>query len=166
ATVQRIRPEPEPIMSDQHEGAKEGPAHCTSTEGEQKLELGQKNLINFEDIYADMPPLIPPSPKLSVYPEPSVCPDLSVCLDFPPYLSLLPHPLIPVSATPPLSPDSPTAHPQPTICAVGSPRVCQFPSASWLEDPSSPPPASESWTPPRPSDPAAPPQLLAPSFPP
>ncbi|KAI2651120.1 Chromatin-remodeling ATPase INO80 [Labeo rohita] len=46
---------------------------------------------------------------------------------------------------PPLSPDSPAAHPQPTICAVGSPRVCQSPS-SWLEDPLSPPSASESWT--------------------
>ncbi|KAL0173702.1 hypothetical protein M9458_029670, partial [Cirrhinus mrigala] len=61
------------------------------------------------------------------------------------------------SAMPPLFPGSPIAHPQSTICAVGSPRVCQSPSASWLEDPSSPPPASESWTPPRPFDPAAPP---------
>ncbi|KAI2658485.1 Opioid growth factor receptor [Labeo rohita] len=56
-------------------------------------------------------------------------------------------------------------HP-PTTCAVGSPRVCQLPSASWLEDPSAPPPASESRTPPRPSDPAAPPRLSAPSSPP
>ncbi|KAL0172856.1 hypothetical protein M9458_033167, partial [Cirrhinus mrigala] len=53
----------------------------------------------------------------------------------------------------------------PTICVVGSPRVCQSPSASWLEDTSSLPPASESRTPPRPSDPAAPPRLPAPSFP-
>ncbi|KAI2655843.1 Chromatin-remodeling ATPase INO80 [Labeo rohita] len=75
-----------------------------------------------------MPPLIPPSSKLSIYPKPSVCPDLSACLDFPLTLPLLPHPLIPASATPPLSPDSPSAHPQPTICAVGSPRVCLFPS--------------------------------------
>ncbi|KAL0190776.1 hypothetical protein M9458_013474, partial [Cirrhinus mrigala] len=60
----------------------------------------------------------------------------------------------------------PTAHPQSTICAVGSPRVCQSPSASWLKDPSSTPPASESWTPPRPFDPAAPPGLSAPSSPP
>ncbi|KAL0148689.1 hypothetical protein M9458_056016 [Cirrhinus mrigala] len=67
--------------------------------------------------------------------------------------------------SPPLSPDSPAAHPQSTICAVGSPRVCQSPSASWLEDPSSPPPAFESWTPPRPFDPAAPPRLSAPSSP-
>ncbi|KAI2649347.1 Obscurin [Labeo rohita] len=69
------------------------------------------------------------------------------------------------SPTSPLSPDSPSAHPQPTICAVGSPRVCQFSLVSWLEDPLSPPPASESWTPPQLSDPAAPPQLLAPPLP-
>ncbi|KAL0163637.1 hypothetical protein M9458_039390, partial [Cirrhinus mrigala] len=162
-------PEPEPITSDQvrepatshtteevsveHEEAEESPAHCTSTEGEQKLELGQMELINFEDIYADMPPFTPPSSELSVYPEPPVCPDLSACLGFPPTLPLLPHLVIPASATPPLSPDSPSAHPQPTISAVGLPRVCQFPS--------SPPPASESWTPPRPSDPTAPGSLVS-----
>ncbi|KAI2666664.1 Chromatin-remodeling ATPase INO80 [Labeo rohita] len=39
------------------------------------------------------------------------------------------------------------------------------PSASWLEDPSSPPPASESCAPPWPFDPAAPPRLSAPSSP-
>ncbi len=59
-----------------------------------------------------------------------------------------------------------TLCPQPTICAVGSPQVCQSPSASWLEDPLSPPPASESRTLPRPFNPAAPPWLLAPSSPP
>ncbi|KAI2650476.1 Nitrite reductase (NADH) large subunit [Labeo rohita] len=48
---------------------------------------------------------------------------------------------------PSLLPVSPSAHPQPTICAVGSPQVCQSPSASWLEDPSSPPSASESLRP-------------------
>ncbi len=58
------------------------------------------------------------------------------------------------------------AAPQLTICAVGSLQVCQSPSTSWLEDPLSPPPASESQTPPRPFDPAAPPRLLAPSSPP
>ncbi|KAL0150955.1 hypothetical protein M9458_053742 [Cirrhinus mrigala] len=51
------------------------------------------------------------------------------------------------------------------IPGLGSPWVCQLPSASGLEDPSSPPPASESRTPPRPSDPAAPPRLSAPSSP-
>ncbi|KAL0159193.1 hypothetical protein M9458_042918 [Cirrhinus mrigala] len=66
----------------------------------------------------------------------------------------------------------PSTHPclshttSPTICAVGSPWVCQFPSVSWLGDPSSLPPASESWTPPLLSDPAAPPRLLAPLSPP
>ncbi|KAL0164257.1 hypothetical protein M9458_040010, partial [Cirrhinus mrigala] len=40
---------------------------------------------------------------------------------------------------------------------------CQSPSASWLEDPLSPPSASESRTPSRPVDPVAPPWLLAPS---
>ncbi|KAI2649884.1 putative lysophospholipase [Labeo rohita] len=74
--------------------------------------------------------LIPPSSELSIDPEPSVCPDL------------------------------PFAHPQPTICAVDSLRICHSPSASWLEDPSFPPPASESWTLPHSSDPAAPPRLL------
>ncbi len=74
-----------------------------------------------------------------------------------------PQPSLPLLPPPPLSSGSPYAHPQPTICAVGSPRVCQSPSASWLEDPLVS--ASESWTPPRPIDPAAPPWLLAPSSP-
>ncbi|KAI2650866.1 Gag polyprotein [Labeo rohita] len=99
----------EPITSDQvrepvtslamefsveHEDAEESLDHCTSTDGELKLELGQMDLINFdEDIYADMPPLIPPSSELLVDPEPSVCPDLSACLDFPSILhSSLPQP--------------------------------------------------------------------------
>ncbi|KAL0179180.1 hypothetical protein M9458_024622, partial [Cirrhinus mrigala] len=56
--------------------------------------------------------------------------------------------------------------PLPSVCAVGSPRFCQSPSALWLEDPLSSPPASESRTPPLPVDPAAPPWVLAPSFPP
>ncbi|KAI2658662.1 Armadillo repeat-containing X-linked protein 2 [Labeo rohita] len=67
----------------------------------------------------------------------------------PPSLSclLLSPPIIPAaSALPTLSPGSPSAHPQPTICAVGSPRVCQSPSASWLEDPRSLPEAYESRT--------------------
>ncbi|KAL0161715.1 hypothetical protein M9458_045440, partial [Cirrhinus mrigala] len=143
-------------VPDGREGAEDSTAHCTTAEGEQRLDLGlnflEQNLSNFsEDVYEDMPVLLPPS-KL---------PD---CLDFPPT-----RPLSIVSAAsvpPPLSPGSPSAHPQPTICAVGSPQVCQSPSVSWLEDPSSPPPASESWTPPRPFEPAAPPRLSAPSSPP
>ncbi|KAI2644540.1 Translation initiation factor IF-2 [Labeo rohita] len=90
ATELRIAPEAEPITSDQvrepaashatekviveHEDSEEGPAHCTS-EVEQILELELMNLINLQNIYADMPPLIPPS-ELSVDPEASVCPDL------------------------------------------------------------------------------------------
>ncbi|KAI2644847.1 Unconventional myosin-IXb [Labeo rohita] len=136
-------------VPDGREGAEDSTAHCTTAEGEQRLDLGQifleQDLTNFsEDIYEDMPALLPPS-KL---------PD---CLDFP---STLPLSIVSAaSVPPPLSPGSPSAHPQPTICAVGSPQVCQSPSVSWLEDPSSSPPASESWTPPRPSDPAAPPRL-------
>ncbi|KAI2645567.1 Filamentous hemagglutinin [Labeo rohita] len=134
------------------EGAEDSTAHCTTAEGEQRLDLGliflEQNLSNFsEDVYEDMPILLPPD-----------------CLDFPPTL-----PLSIVSAAsvlPPLSPGSPSAHPQPTICAVGSPQVCQSPSVSGLEDPSSSPPASESWTPPRPSDPAAPPSPVGPPAPP
>ncbi|KAI2644851.1 Zinc metalloprotease ZmpB [Labeo rohita] len=157
ATELRIAQEPEPILSDQvrepadtsvtveccveQERAMESPAHCTAAEGEQGRDLGQLNLevdlIFIEDIEMELP----------------VCPELSTCLNFPPTLPLLSPSSPAASALPPLSPDSPSAHPQPTICAVGSPRVCQSPSASWLEDPSSSPPASESWTPPRPSDP-------------
>ncbi|KAL0164026.1 hypothetical protein M9458_039779, partial [Cirrhinus mrigala] len=119
ATELRIATEPEPMTSDQvHEPATE---LATGENGE-----GSSAHRNIAE----------------VNPESSVCPDLSACLDYPPTLTLLPHPLIPASAMPPLSPDSPFAHPQPTICAVGSPWVCQFPSPSWLEDPSSPPPAS------------------------
>ncbi|KAI2659586.1 Accumulation-associated protein [Labeo rohita] len=90
------------------------------------------------------------------------CYDQPACMEFPPTLPLLP---MSTSVWSPLFPDSPSAHPQPTTCAVGSPQVCQLPSASGLEDPSSPPPASESRTPPRTSDPAAPPRLSAPSSP-
>ncbi|KAL0172967.1 hypothetical protein M9458_033278 [Cirrhinus mrigala] len=153
-TVLRIAPEPELITSDQlREPASSyvtvevtvDPAHCTSTEGEQTQDSEDFNYN--EDIYADMPPPILPSSELSIDPEPSVCPDLSACLDFyPPSLFCLIHSSLP----------HPTAHPQPTICVVGLPWVCQFPSASWLEDPSSPSPAS---------DPAAPPRLLSPLSP-
>ncbi|KAL0160868.1 hypothetical protein M9458_044593, partial [Cirrhinus mrigala] len=95
------------------------------------------------------------------------CPEQNACLDFPPTLPLLSPPIGPAaSVSPLLSPDSPAAHPQSTTCVVGSTRVCQSPSASWLEDPSSLPPATQSWTPPRPFDPAAPPWLSASSSPP
>ncbi|KAL0163604.1 hypothetical protein M9458_039357, partial [Cirrhinus mrigala] len=172
ATALWIATDPEPSLFDQvrepalwnatandsveREGAVESTAHCTAAEGEKCLDLGQLNmeldLIDFtKDIEMELP----------------ACHELSACLDFPPTLPLLSPPIISAaSVPPPLSPDSPSAHTQPTICAVGSPQVCQSPSASWLEDPSSPPPASESQTRPRPSDPAASPRLSAPSSPP
>ncbi|KAI2655726.1 Opioid growth factor receptor [Labeo rohita] len=168
ATEQRIATEPEPNTSDQvrepakttvkveccveQERAMESPAHCTTAGGE--LELNSGDLIDFftEVLETNSGDLIDFSTDIPT------CHDLPVGMEFPPTPPLL-------SVWSPLSPDSPSAHPQPTTCAVGSPRVCQLPSASGLEDPSSPPPASESRTPPRPSDPAAPPRLSAPSSP-
>ncbi|KAL0199671.1 hypothetical protein M9458_002858, partial [Cirrhinus mrigala] len=155
------------------EGAKDSTAHCTTAEGEQCLDLGQlhmeQDLIDFtEDIEMELPACLE-LPVCSEYhlehdlidfsediemefpacPEQSVCLELSTCLNFPPTLPLLSPSSSPAaSALPPLFPDRPSAHPQPTICAVGSPQVCQSPSASWLEDPSSSPPAPESRTPP------------------
>ncbi|KAI2645442.1 Titin [Labeo rohita] len=91
-------------------------AHCTATEGEQCLDLGHLNmeqdLIDFtEDIEMELP----------TCPEQSVCLELSTCLNFPPTLPLLFLSSSPAaSALPPLFPDSPSAHPQPIICAVGS----------------------------------------------
>ncbi|KAI2644040.1 Xylose isomerase [Labeo rohita] len=66
-------------VPDGREGAEDRTAHCTTAEGEQRLDLGQifleQNLTNvFEDIYEDMPALLP-----------SKLPD---CLDFPPTLPL------------------------------------------------------------------------------
>ncbi len=81
----------------------------------------------------------------------------------PPLLDLL------LAATPPsLDPISNSAHPQLTSCGVGSPLVCRSPArlALSLEDPSTPPSASEAQTPPQSCDPVAPPWLPAPSFPP
>ncbi|KAI2650017.1 IgA FC receptor [Labeo rohita] len=85
--------------------------------------------------------------------------------ELPPSLSLSPS-LHLFSPLPPLSPCSPSAHPQHTICAVRLLWVCQSPSVLWLEAPLSLRLSSESRTPPRPVDPAAPPWLLAPSSPP
>ncbi len=74
---------------------------------------------------------------------------------FPSTLPLMPPPVIPVSsALPLLLPVSPSTHPQPTICVLGSPRLCQSPSVLWLED-------NLSRTPPRPVDPVAPSSLLS-----
>ncbi|KAI2663202.1 Opioid growth factor receptor [Labeo rohita] len=164
--------EPEPDTSDQvrepattfvtveccveQERAMESPAHCTTAGGE--LEENSGDLIDFsmEVLENDSGDLI------DFFTEISTCHVMHACMESPPTLPLLP---MSTSVCSPLSPDSPSAHPQPTTCAVGSPRVCQLPSVSGLEDPSSPPPASESRTPPRPSDPVAPPRLSAPSSP-
>ncbi|KAI2653852.1 Chromatin-remodeling ATPase INO80 [Labeo rohita] len=173
ATVWRIATEPEPIPSDQvrepaalnmtvdvsveHEGAEESIAHCTAAEGELSLELGQMDLIDFyTDIYADMPPLLPPSFELSACPKPPLCLELSTCLDFTP---LSPHLLS--ALLPQLCHRCLLAAPLLTL----SPTSVRWARPLWLEDPSSPPPDSEFWTPPRPSDPVAPPWLPAPSSP-
>ncbi|KAI2651813.1 hypothetical protein H4Q32_014566 [Labeo rohita] len=104
------------------------------------------------DIYADLPPLLPPSLELT-----------ETCLSSALGTLTNAHPLLP---PPPLSSGSPSAHPQSSIYVVGSPLVCQSPLALQLEDPLSLPPASKSRTPPWPFDPSAPPWLLAPSSPP
>ncbi|KAL0198143.1 hypothetical protein M9458_006683, partial [Cirrhinus mrigala] len=152
---------------------RESAEESIAAEGELNLDLGllyvEQDLINFnEDKYADIPPLLPPSFELSACFKPPVCPELSNCLDFPthpPSLPSLPPSLgyLLLSALLP----HPSAHPQPTICAVGSPRVCQSPSVSWLEDPSSQPPASDSSTmAPSSVGPPAPPGSLIPPSPP
>ncbi|KAL0157415.1 hypothetical protein M9458_048661, partial [Cirrhinus mrigala] len=169
ATAHEIATEPEPSESNQVReqateplGAEDSTAHCTTTEGEQCLDLGHSNMeLDLIDFTKDIKMELPACPEQSVYLE------LSTCWNFPPTLPLLlPSSSHAASAIPLLFPDSPAAHPQSTICAVGLLRVYQSPSASWLEDPSSTPPDSESWTPPRPFDPAAPPRLSAPSSPP
>ncbi|KAL0186572.1 hypothetical protein M9458_018242, partial [Cirrhinus mrigala] len=170
ATVQRIATDPEPIPSNQWsmmglwKGAAEGELRL-----DLGLLYFEQNLINFHediyveqdlidfygDVYEDMPPLLSPSSELPVFPKLRVCPERPVCpeqsvylellnyLDFPPTLPLLPPPIsAAASPLPPVSPGSPSAHPQLTICAVGLLQVCQSPSASWLEDPLSPPPDS------------------------
>ncbi|KAL0161536.1 hypothetical protein M9458_045261 [Cirrhinus mrigala] len=147
------------------EYAEDSITHCTTAEGELNLDLGQ-NVTSYEQNLKISEDVVIKTPTHHV---------LSVCVNFPPTLppslppslpQLTPSNSHPISTPPPLSPVNPSAHPQLTICAVGSPWVCQSPLVSWLEDPSSSPPASESWTPPRPSDPAAPPRLSAPSPPP
>ncbi|KAL0195201.1 hypothetical protein M9458_008773, partial [Cirrhinus mrigala] len=149
-TVQEIATEPEPIESDQVRGPATMPAMVDIPVGREGAEDSTTHCT------AEV--------ELPAYPE------LSACLYFPStllpslcyllLLALLPqsHHHCPLTAL--------LLTLSPPICAVGSPRVCQSPTELWLEDPSSTPPASESWTPPRPSDPPAPPQLAAPSSPP
>ncbi|KAI2646483.1 Macrophage-stimulating protein receptor [Labeo rohita] len=144
-------------ISVEWEIAEDSITHCTTAEGELNWILGHTKRDNELDL------CFPEDLNI----EPPVNSEPSIYLNFPPTLpQLLLFNGRNDSTMPPLLPVSTSAHPQPTICAVGSPQVCQSPSASWLEDPSSPPSASESWTPPRPSDPAAPPRLSAPSSPP
>ncbi|KAL0177711.1 hypothetical protein M9458_026605, partial [Cirrhinus mrigala] len=75
--------------------------------------------------------------------EPSACHDFSPTL--PPIITA--SSAWPSSAPLLLFTVSLSAHPQPTICAVGSPQVCQSPSVLWLEDPLYPPLSSECRTP-------------------
>ncbi len=174
-TMRRISLEPEPHVTSVQvrepatelatgdnsvysESAEGGFDHCNMADCQLKLDLGlldvKQDLKDFNtDIYADMPPLLPPLLALNYLPwtvpvpmpwnsprgrsyfcrAPSVGSHIvmcvwaahtilepSTCLYFPPSLPL-PPPLH--QSLPPLSPGSPSAHPQPTICAVGSPRV-------------------------------------------
>ncbi|KAL0199709.1 hypothetical protein M9458_002896, partial [Cirrhinus mrigala] len=146
--------------------AKRSSTHCNQAQGELSKELGEwKAEEDLIDWFSELPPLLPPPLEPSVYTVFPSCPEKD-CVpkripESPEALKFLPsHQLLPPS---PLSSVSPSTHPQPSICAVGSPLVCQSPLALRLEDPSSPPPASESWTPPQPVDSAAPPWPLAPS---
>ncbi|KAL0177371.1 hypothetical protein M9458_026265, partial [Cirrhinus mrigala] len=75
------------------------------------------------DMYADLPPLLPPSSEPAVTAIPELSPEKAPM----PALPLLPPPL--------LSSGSPSTHLLSSICAVGSLRVCQSPSALKLEDP-------------------------------
>ncbi|KAI2652502.1 Formate--tetrahydrofolate ligase [Labeo rohita] len=63
----------------------------------------------------------PTAPLRDIHVELPACSEQYACLDFPPTLPVLSPPVGPAtSALPPLSPDSPAAHPQATICAVDS----------------------------------------------
>ncbi|KAL0176632.1 hypothetical protein M9458_028962, partial [Cirrhinus mrigala] len=133
--------------------------HCNMVEGELVVDLGlfEAEGVFDRDMYVDLPPVLPPSSE----------PTETAMTELSPERAPLPK-LSPEDAhkCPPSHPHLPSSHPQPSICAVGSQQVCQSPSVLRLEDPLSPPPASESRTPPRPVDRAAPPWLLAPSSPP
>ncbi|KAL0199845.1 hypothetical protein M9458_003032 [Cirrhinus mrigala] len=116
-----------------HEGVEGSPAHCTATGGEQTLDPG--DLIDF---VCELPILLPSSSELLNWEE--IIPNLPL---WPPLIDLFPA-LMPIL----LDPVSPSAHPQTTICGVGSQLVCPSPAplVSSLEDPSTPPPASEAQT--------------------
>ncbi|KAI2657631.1 Triple functional domain protein [Labeo rohita] len=110
-----------------------------------------------EHLFADMAILLPPS-SFSVCPsstKEALC-KLSICPDLSAYITTTMEHLSPTTSAPVL-----------TIATAVSWQPLSppsLPSASWLEDPLSPLPASlhsESQTPPQPVDPAAPPWLLA-----
>ncbi|KAL0171946.1 hypothetical protein M9458_032257, partial [Cirrhinus mrigala] len=151
ATELKIVLEPEPVcepatkpateeITEGSESTEEDPAHCTTAE-DVCPELSARPILTME-----VNPLSASQCALTESPDSH---------KIPPTLPLLP--------PPPLFSGSPSTHPQPTICVVESTQVCQSPSMSWLEDPLSPAPASESWTPPWPIDPAASQRLLAPA---
>ncbi|XP_050960624.1 proline-rich protein 12 [Labeo rohita] len=164
ATEPEIATEPEPYTSDQvrepatatvtgecnmeQVRAMESPAHCTIAGGE--LENNSEDLIDtstevLENNSGDL---------IDFFTEISTCHVIPACMEFPPTLPLLP---MSTSVCSPLSPDSPSAHPQPTACAVGSPWVCQLPSVSRLE---APPRLSAPSSPSSPIGPPAPPGSL------
>ncbi|KAI2645833.1 Protein transport protein SEC31 [Labeo rohita] len=154
--------------------AMESPAHCTTAGGElddnsgdlidfstEDLEDNSGDLIDFstEDLEDNSGDLIDFSTEdlennsgdlIDFFTEVSTCLVMPACMESPPTLPLLP---MSTSVCSPLSPDSPSAHPDrlasPPPVQWVRPWVCQLPSASGLEDPSSPPPASESRTPPQ-----------------
>ncbi len=124
----------------------ENPAHDATAGGEHELDLG--DLLDF------------PSETLDIHPSP----ELYAWEYIPPNLPL-PLPLIwPLFQHLHRWIPSASAYPQLTICGDGH-LVCPSPAplALSLEDPSTPPSASEAQTPPQSCDPAAPPWLPAPS---
>ncbi len=120
--------------------------------GEHKLDLGY--LIDFHSDTLII------HPSLKLYAWEYIPPNLPLP---PPLIDLAPD-----STPSSLDSVSLSAHPQLTICGVGSQLVCQSPAplALSLEDPSTPPSASEAQTLPQSCDPVAPPWLPAPSSPP
>ncbi len=128
-------------------GAMESPAHGATAGGEHKLDLG--DLIDFHSEI----PVLQSSPELLTWEN--IPPNLPLP---PPLIDLFPSATLWL-----LDPVSLSAHPQLTVCGVGSPRVCPSPAplASSLEDPSTLLPASEAQTPPQFCDPVAPQWLPA-----
>ncbi|KAL0159608.1 hypothetical protein M9458_043333, partial [Cirrhinus mrigala] len=115
--------------------AERSSTHCYMAEGELAEDLGlfEAERILHWDICAVLPPLHPPSSELSetAMPKPSTewapLPKLSheEAYKCPPF-----HPVIPL---PPLLSCRPSTHHQSSICAVGSPLVCQFQLGLQLE---------------------------------